>query len=853
LAAVQPVAGAARRSRVLAAGVAGAVVVAVGAVVLLGGDEPESAGPIDLAANTAALIDTANGTVRMAAELGERPGASTLGFGSLWVALPDRGRVARVALEDARVIDTIPVGSTPSGIVATDDAIWVANTSEGTLSRIDPDSNEVTRTLDAGSSPTDLASGSGALWVADPIASRLLRVDPASGTTTTIPLPGPPSSVAHTDDGVWVTVAPAGVSRVDPTTGEVTFTQPVGNGPSDVVVTQGSVWVANRIDGTVSRLDPLTGAERARIPVGTEPSSLVATADQVWVASGLDDAIVAIDAPNDTVADRRPVGASTASLAAGSDGHGLWLMAGASPDEHRGGRLTLASVERPDLWDPAIAEYAPTWPVLGVTHDGLVAYQKSPGPSGTTVVADLAVSLPQISEDGLTYRFVMRDGVRFSTGVVVTPADFRRGIERSVALNKYAANLFGALAGVRRCHREPARCDLSEAIEIDGSAITIKLRRPDALLLDNLALPFGSVVPASTPLEEQSLTDLPGTGPYMVTRLDHEALELERNPEFEEWSAAAQPDGYVDGITWTFGDRLSSAFDRLLAGDLDVLMDEPATDDLATLLGEHPDQAIVNPLPVTTSFGFDVRRPPFDDVRVRRAVSFAVDRARIAQRQGGPGLVRITCDVLPPSLPGFEAACPYTLRPGAGVWSAPDLRRARTLVGAAGARDAEVTVVLPGKDYPIIRAVLLEVAPVLRDLGLRTRTVAAPGDDYFSEVFDVAAKDHPAVFVWSWYADIPRTGHFLETQFDCADGGGPNAFGFCDPRLDARIEAAKNLELRDPGAATREWTAVDHAMVDRAYLAPLTNRVETHAVSRRVGNALTHPQLHFLLSRLWVQ
>jgi peptide/nickel transport system substrate-binding protein len=70
-----------------------------------------------------------------------------------------------------------------------------------------------------------------------------------------------------------------------------------------------------------------------------------------------------------------------------------------------------------------------------------------------------------------------------------------------VSLSEYASFLFEGLDGARACFREPAACDLSGAIEVDGSDVTFTLTRPDPDLLYKMALPLASVVPSTTPAE----------------------------------------------------------------------------------------------------------------------------------------------------------------------------------------------------------------------------------------------------------------------------------------------------------------------------------------------------------------
>jgi peptide/nickel transport system substrate-binding protein len=854
LAAIEPTTAPSRARWLLVGGVAAALVVALVVVLLVrsGSDDgPREA--IDLPTNAAARL-TADGALQQVVTLDERPGASAVGFGSLWVAWPDRGRVARLSLEDGAVTDTIQVGTNPSGLAVTDDAVWVTNSSDGTIGRIDPETNEVSQTWDAGTSPTALTAGGEFLWVADSIGSRLLRIDPTTGKATTIPLTGEPSAVEFTPDGVWVSIAPSSVARVDPETAEVTFTKEVGNGPAAVLAAYGSIWVANHLDGTISRLDPLTGTEGAKISVGEGPGALVEADGRVWVASEFDDAIQAIDPATNTVSLDIPVGASAASLDA--DGDALWLMAGASEDEHRGGTLQIASAQRFSSLDPSASDDVSFYAVFAVTHDGLVAFRKTGGPGGTTIVADLARSLPQVSDDGLTYRFALREGIRFSTGEEVVPEDFVHSMERTASLNEYAADLFGAIGGTKHCHLEPATCDLSSAIRTDGSEITIVLTRRDPDLLRKLALPFASVLPASTPMRRQAGTDLATTGPYLIDGADRNGITLVRNPEFTEWSAAAQPDGYADTISWTFETDLTATYDRLLAGDLDLMREALAQEDYDSLLAEHPDQIVVAPLSGTLFIGFDVMLAPFDDRRVRRAVNFAIDRHRTADLLGGPSANRLTCQILPPTLPGYEATCPYTRDPRAGVWSAPDLDRARSLIDAAGARGARVRLFVPRRgQHEEWNAAMLDVGRLLESLGLRVIRESVPGEmsAYFGALYDTSpgSRAHPQVFFSGWFADFPSPSYFLETQFRC--DAETNAAGYCDPALDARMDAAKALESTDPGAATRAWTSIEATLLRDAVQAPLVNQVATYPVSARADNVQVHPQWGPLLSLMWVQ
>ncbi len=832
----------------IAAAAIALVVIAAGLPLLL-----SDGGPIDIETNSIARIDAEGGSLLLTSELGQRPGASAIGFGSLWVAQPDRGLVARLSLEDGSMIDpSIRVGRAPSDVAIGEGAVWVTNAGDGSVSRIDVETNEVSQTIPAGAGPSGIAVGDGALWIADAIGGELLRVDPTSGETKARALAGQPSGVAFTPNGVWVSVAPSGIARVDPGDLNVTLTKDVGSGPTAVLPAFGSIWVANHFDDTVSRLEPSTGRVAATIPVGSGPNALGASAGLLWVASETDDSITAIDPATDRAERTLAVGGATTSLAA--DGDGLWLAVGASAAEHRGGTLIIsASQEAFSSLDPSVVYDAFGWQILSFTNDGLMAYKRVGGPDGATLVPDLASSFPEVSSDGLTYRFPLREGIRYSTGEPVRPEDFRHGLERAISLSPDGASLFRDIDGADACAEEPSTCDLSGSIRVDASSVTIRLARPDPDLPAKLTLPFSFPIPTSVPFEEQGLDPVPATGPYMIAEAGPDGIELVRNPAFREWSASAQPDGFVDSISLSFNEPAGPAFDRLVAGEIDWMLDPPRPEDIASLQVQHPDRLVLSPNPITIYVGFDLRRSPVDDVRVRQAVNYAIDRDHLVELLGGVSSHRPTCQILPPNFQGYEPFCPYTLEPGSGRWSGPDVSKARALIEAAGVVGEEVNVWVMredpflGKTPPVMRY----VTDVLNDIGLRAELTIKEIDPYFGVIYGAPSRHPPHVYLSGWATDYLGAANFIETQFRC--GASANASGYCSDRLDARIREAKQLQQTDPAAANAAWIEIEHQLVREAVWAPLTNPLTPYAFSDRVGNVQVHPQWGLLLSRVWVR
>ena len=803
-------------------------------------------------ANSIASLNADDGTLKLAAPIGGRPGSSAIGFGSLWVTHPDRGVVSRHDLRTGDIQDTITVGAAPSGVAIGDGSVWVTNAVDGTVDRINVEVNEVSDTIRVGSVPSAIEFGDGALWVADTGGAALHRVE-VTGKVQTVDLSGAPADVEFTPDGVWVSVAPNGLALIDPASTNVTLTQTIGNGPAAVHAAFDSIWVANYLDGTVSRLEPSTGRVQATIPVPEGPKALVAASGSLWVANEFDDSITAIDPETNSVEQTIPVGGATASIAADDDA--LWLAIGASAAEHRGGALTISSqMVAPASLDPAVVYDVTSWNILSNTNDGLLGYRKVGGPDGATLIPDLASALPEISPDGLTYRFPLREGINYSTGDPVRPDDFRYAIERSVSLSEDAPAFYRSIEGVRECSADPSSCDLSRSIVVDTASVTFHLLRPDPDLPFKLTLPFAFPVPAEVPVENQGYEPLPATGPYMIESATTRRVELVRNPEFKEWSGAVQPDGFVDAISWRFGEAPSAAFGRLNDGGLDWMADPPDPDDLAALRAEHPDQVVLSPIPLVHYVGMDLRTPPFDDVRVRQAINLAIDRERVVALLGTSANWRPTCQILPPNFQGYEPFCPYTEDPKSGVWSAPDLDRAKALIDEADARGARVTLSVSDNpqidsDIPASRVdVMRYVVDVMNDLGLRAQLeVVTDLDVYAGGIF---AGERQA-YLFGWAPDYPRASNFIELLFRCRSSF--NFSGLCSQRIDSQIDEALRLEATDPGAANRAWAAIDRALVEDAVWIPLLNPVVAYAFSDRVENVQIHPQWGVLLSQIWVQ
>ena len=598
------------------------------------------------------------------------------------------GTVTRIDARAGHVDQTVPVGSSPAGIAAGAGSIWVANSLGGSVSRIDPRSGQVVETIQAGRRPVSVIVGAGAVWVADADGDTVIALDPRTGATRqSIPLNASPRGIAVGFGSIWITEPLAHkLVRVDPRDGSTLAEVAVGGGAGPVAVGAGAVWVVNALDGTLSRVDPIRNAVTSTVPIGQSPEGVAAGPRGVWVADAGSGKLISVDPQTGAVRRRFSVGAEPlgVTLVAGIP----WVAAGKPAGlEHRGGTLRVGYSPFRTL-DPADASnvHPAIWTATG---DSLVALNDDSGVA--QLVPDLAAALPQPTDGGRTYAFVLRPGLRYSTGVPVRASDVRRELERLFVLGSDAAPLFSALRGADACARSPSRCNLSAGVLTDDRAgsVILRLTRPDPDLLFKLALPAARPVPPGTPRTTLSAAPVPSTGPYRVASLvPGRRLLLVRNGRFHAWSRAAQPDGYPDRIDIQMQPDPGARIRAVLDGHADIAL-EVAAVPLAAVRTQHASQLRRHAQPHTSFFNFNVHRPPFDDVRARQAVNLALDRAAIARRFGGPFISTPTCQILPPRFPGRRDYCPWTRGPRDGRWHGRDLARARALVrrrarGAAG-------------------------------------------------------------------------------------------------------------------------------------------------------------------------
>lgn len=552
---------------------------------------------------------------------------------------------------------------------------------------------------------------------------------------------------------------------------------------------------------------------------------------------------------------------STSMLLAGASALVLGLggpARAALKPEHKGGTLKLTAAAAAGTLDPMVNYEVKFWQLYAFTYDSLVTFKKVDGKDSNTVVPDLAEALPEISDGGKTYTFKLRTGVKFSNGQDLTTKDVVASFQRLFTVkNPNAGTWFNGIIGADACLKATDNtCSLPQGVVADEAAhtVTVHLTDPDSEFLYKLSTPFGSILPAGTIATDAGTTPIPTTGPYMFASYDpNKELRMTRNPNFKVFSEDAQPDGYPDEIVFSFGLQDEAAVTAIINGQYDWMFDELPLDRLGELGTKYKSQVKVHSLLAYFYAAMNTRLAPFDNIKVRQALNYALDRNAMVKLWGGANLASVICQNLPVGMPGYEPYCPFTKDPGT-KWSAPDLEKAKALVKESGTAGQKVTVI--AEDTGTKKNIGEYVTNVLREIGYDASVKAISTSLEFTYIQNTSNKVQ--ISITDWYQDYPAASDFLNVLFSCANfhegsDASINIAGYCNPTLDKAMNDALTLSVTDPKKAEASWAAVDKMVTDAAPVAPLFQPRHADLISTRVGNYVWSDQSHMLFNQAWVK
>ena len=527
-----------------------------------------------------------------------------------------------------------------------------------------------------------------------------------------------------------------------------------------------------------------------------------------------------------------------------------------------GGTVTFVAAAAGGTLDPKVNYTAQYWQLYQASYDGLLTFSYGTGETTFKVVPDLAEALPAVSNGGKTFTFKLRKGIKFSDGSPVTVADVKASFERIFKVSSpTAGSFYSGIVGADVCLKAPDSCKLDKGVVVDAAknTIVINIIAPDDAILSKLAVPHAVINPASAPSKDAGTTIIPTTGAYMFKSYDpNKSLVMVRNPYFKEWNRNAQPKGYPDIIQYKFGITPTAQVTAVENNQANWAFDPIPADRLNEIGTKFASQVHINPLTAMWYLPMNVNIAPFNNVKARQAVNYAIDRAAMVKIFGGTQLAAPVCSFLPPNFPGHVDYCQYTkggtTSKPAKAWTAPDLALAKKLVKDSGTSGQAVGIVVSDDDVNKQMGVYLQ--SVLNSIGYKATVKPISGNIQFTYIQNTSNKVQ--ISVTQWYQDYPAASDFLDVLLGCASftpnsDSSINMAGYCNKKLDVKMAKAKALGATDPVAANKLWGAIDQEVMADAPVAVAFTPKQLDFISSGTKNYLFSLQYKMFVSQLQVK
>lgn len=536
----------------------------------------------------------------------------------------------------------------------------------------------------------------------------------------------------------------------------------------------------------------------------------------------------------------------------------------------KGGAFRIAAQGDVDSLDPARGNNSFSRMLFRVLTRNLVHYPALPGSEGNALVGDIATDTGQVTGGGTTYTFNIRPGVKYQPEVAggreVQSKDFKYAIERafypSVASPFARAYFSDLFVGDEAFLAAPGPATHIGGIDVtDPRRIVFNLKRPTGDFRYRLALPLASPVPEEyartfdlTPRSAYA-ANLAATGPYQIQRQGGtvtgyepgDRIVLSRNTS---WDAASDPirKAYPDRIEVAQRfDQADTATEAILAGQFDYNGDFSIPPDRVDQIVDDrslKDRLFTNPGTCMRYVALNTTIAPLDNVKVRQAIAYALDRESMRARRGGPRAGHIAGHVLTPGQDGFSEAGGLTYNPYPSDRNQGNLTKAQEVLKEAGFITGTVVDDRGRKPRILMVSDLTGTQPLIADivqkalesLGFEVTREAYKTNEMVRDFLSVPDQDVAVAPNVGSCWDYPDGGALISRLFDgrrITQTGNTNYSLINDQALNTAIDQASLA-----GAETRAdaWAEVDKSVMDLVPVIPWLWDTTTSLISSRVVN-----------------
>ncbi|HEX5658544.1 MAG TPA: ABC transporter substrate-binding protein [Polyangiales bacterium] len=500
----------------------------------------------------------------------------------------------------------------------------------------------------------------------------------------------------------------------------------------------------------------------------------------------------------------------------------------------RGGTLMLWEEARVRMLDPHIAFDQISGVLVDMLYDSLYRYDHE-----LNLVPAVAEALPEVSEDGRTLIIPIRRGVRFHNGRVLDARDVLWSLERMLGpdLHSPGAPYFTAIEGYEdyQAKKDPHLRGLSTP---DAYTLRITLKQPDQSFVFALAMRFASPMPR----EELAKPDANpkrspcGTGAFKLVSWDPGVrLVLARNPLYYRPNKPQ-----LDRVVFEEGLQRDTAIMRFRNGEVDIAPRMSPADAVFMLGGKWKPYTAISPRADTYGLAMNTGMAPFDNVHVRRAVAFAIDRERWSRARNG--FIRPTGQIVPPKVAGYDAALPHVQH--------FDLGKARAEMKLAGfANGLPTPVAMWINDGAAARAYFELAQADLAKIGIQLEAKVVSFPVYLEETGKPRTAQMASV---GWSLDFPDASNILHlvSKGAIADSDSMNRSFFQDARIEELL--ARGIVERDKDKRRALYREANDRVAELAPWAFFCNTAAAQAWQPYVRGYKPHPINWVDISDTWL-
>ncbi|HEV2591004.1 MAG TPA: ABC transporter substrate-binding protein, partial [Gaiellaceae bacterium] len=351
---------------------------------------------------------------------------------------------------------------------------------------------------------------------------------------------------------------------------------------------------------------------------------------------------------------------------------------------HKGGvlRIDQSSTDF-DTVDPGLAYVANDWAMLFNTQMLLVNFPEKSGQAGSVLYPEAATSFPSVSNDGKTYVFHLRPGLKFSDGSPVTATAFQRAWERNLSPkmgSPYGVNDGFQSVIVGGTDFLAGKTQHIAGITAKGLTLTFHLTKPNPTFVSYLSMQWFGAVKPDMPYTTTGVNVYPSAGPYYITSRDPgRTTVIKRNPYYKG-SRPSNP----DQIVFTSNTDQNQSLLKTKAGETDLDMGTVPATSAASLGTPNQGQFHVGPTSCVIYVALNTSRAPTSSLAVRRALNYGIDRPALLRLLGKYAGAR-TDQILAPGIPGYK---PYKIY----AFSGANVAKAKQVGGSALANAGALNV-----------------------------------------------------------------------------------------------------------------------------------------------------------------